>query len=471
VSENLFVVGPKKGFVIEADAFHYKIKELDNDIIVMSNYPKELWKNQVHKCLPIAPSFDTTKEKYVRKGRVIRLSSLYGIKIVDIGENWVIARQVPFLRINYGKIMIAGKPTQINLGERKTIGDFSVELLDINKNKAKIKLCYKFKAWEDKMMEHIQQKYGSITVRDMINWSRLHKDDLDGLRPMCEDSYKYEAVAIYKIPRENYQIFSEGWFSPNHACSSIYVPFHISNTDIYDPYEKGEAAQLSLELLTLYGHNNLSNSFEKTEEVFLNEMNVVYDIANTFSSKQDVNLLSDFLTSVDLGMQRQAYLTEEIWLEIGKNTDQKYKQDLVDIIDKIWEKNYIISLDNIRNILVNNTRIINRCPVVKDKIEDIALDICGTKIDLADSIGIKTFQLKERYIVGKNFIKQGDYKNGLNILEKIYKDCDMLINGETPIEISTKKSEKGIDFSLYFLIVFLFLVLLILFLKMRSDLD
>jgi|GEM_PF-471372 len=470
VSENLFIVGPKKAFLVEADAFHYKIKEIE-DVLVMSNYPKMLWKTQVHKCLPIASSFDTIRERYVRKGTALRLNSLYGIRIVDIGENWVIARQVPFLKINYGKILIAGKPTQINLGERKTIGDFSVELLDIDKNKAKIKLCYKFKAWEDKMMEYIQQRYGSITVRDMINWSRLHREDLDGLRPMCEDSYKYEAVAIYKIPENNYEIMSEGWFSPNHACSSIYVPFHISNTDIYEPYENGEAAELSIELLSLYGHDELSNSFTKIEEVFFYEMSVVDDISRKLISERREDQTSDFLTLIDVGMQKQAWLTEEMWLDISKISNREDKQEIIKIVDSIWEKNYTFSLKNIRNVLVNYTKKLDKSTSITDRIEDIAITICSTRIDAAYTIGRQNSEIRESYEIGKKLVKQGDYKNGFYILEKAYKDCDMLINGETPIEPAIKKSEKKFDDLFYFSIALIFLIIILLFLKMRPELD
>ena len=48
VSENLFIVGPEKAFVIEADAFRYNVKEI-KDFIAMSNYPKELWRNQTRQ--------------------------------------------------------------------------------------------------------------------------------------------------------------------------------------------------------------------------------------------------------------------------------------------------------------------------------------------------------------------------------------------------------------------------------------
>jgi len=39
VSENLFLVGPQRAVVIEADAIHHSIKDIP-DVLVMSNYPK-----------------------------------------------------------------------------------------------------------------------------------------------------------------------------------------------------------------------------------------------------------------------------------------------------------------------------------------------------------------------------------------------------------------------------------------------
>ena len=124
VSENLFVVGPNKGIVIEADAFRYKIKEIENGIVVMSNYPKELWKSQIRKKLPIARSFETVVEKYVRNRGVIRLKSLYGIRVVGIGEDSIKVKPVSiFHALKTGNLGIV---TKIGLGERKTIGYYSV---------------------------------------------------------------------------------------------------------------------------------------------------------------------------------------------------------------------------------------------------------------------------------------------------------------------------------------------------------
>ena len=74
VSETLFVVGPKKAYAIEADAWRYNIQEI-TDLHVISNYPNALWKTQWHKTRPIAQTFDTVKQQLVRRGQTIRLRS------------------------------------------------------------------------------------------------------------------------------------------------------------------------------------------------------------------------------------------------------------------------------------------------------------------------------------------------------------------------------------------------------------
>ena len=464
VSENLFVVGPKKGYVIEADAFRYKTREIVDGIEVMSNYPKDLWKTQREKKFPISKTFDTVIEKEVGNKGIIRLNSLYGVRIVEIGENYIYVVPISFYYIL--KTKSSGVITKINLGERGTVGYFSVELLDINGNKAKVRVCNIFKAWEEKILKNIQSKYGSITVKDMINWSRLHDDDLDGLRPICEDFYEYESVAIYKIPKEDYEIMSIGWFSPNHACSSIYVPFHICDKDIYDPYETGEAAELSLNLLKEYRHGILNSSFAIVEEVFLNEVN----IAEQISKEQIKNhlLISDFLTVIDMGMQRQALLTEQIWMEIKKITDQEKKWLVTNNIDKIWDKNYSNSLKNMKNSVIDLKELSNT-DSIKNKIFEIALDICKSRIDAAVAIGKQTQTVEEEYKESGKFIEQGDYEQGFDSLQKVFAHSDMLIKGQTFQDIKNieTKKDNGVDIFLYFIIILFIIVLLIFILRLR----
>ncbi|RLF31995.1 MAG: hypothetical protein DRM98_04635, partial [Thermoplasmata archaeon] len=158
VSENLFVVGPNKGYVVEGDAFRYNVKEIKNGVVVMSNYPKKLWRTQVFKKLPISWSFDTVVEKNVRKHSIVRLNSLYGVKILDIKENSVYVKPVQLLHVlrtnNIGIIY------KIPIGERRTVGFFSVKVLEINGKQAKIRVTNMYKAWEEKMLEYIQPCYG-----------------------------------------------------------------------------------------------------------------------------------------------------------------------------------------------------------------------------------------------------------------------------------------------------------------------
>ena len=467
VSENLFVVGPEKGFVIEADVYNYKVKEINDGAIAMSNYPKELWRTQVRKKLPIASSFDITKEQYVRKGRTLRLNSLYGVRIKDVGENQIVAQQVPFFKIVNKKIIIMGTPVTIKLGERETVGDFSVELLDIDGKKAKIKMCNKYKAWEDIMMGYIQSRYGSIDVSDIIYWSRLHGEDVDGLISMCGNA-PYESAAIYKIPKDNYGIMGSGWFAANRPCSSIYVPFHISNTDIYDPYETGEASAVSLELLEAYGHDVLNDYFGRAETVFLYENEASEDIATgVIEDNMDV---SNFLTIVDTNMQKQALLTEELWLEASKISDNKLKQNIIDYIEDIWYENYTLSMNRMK-IILPNIKKISGSDFFVDRIEDIALNICKLKIDASNSIGKQSPTAEVEYLFGRELIKQGEYEFGFAFIEKAFKESDMLMKGEPLPELDLTKTVKNIEIFLllYVLIILLIVVFLVLLLKKKRN--
>ena len=463
VSENLFVVGPKKGFVIEADAFRYNVKEID-DFIVMSNYPKELWKTQRYKKFPIASSFDIEKEKYVRKLRTIRLNSLYGVKIMNIGEDWIVARQlIPLLRFYTNKISFMGNSVKIQLGERKTVGDYSVRLLDIDGNKAKVSVSYVFKAWEDKMSHFIESKYGYITIKDMINWSRLHGDDLEGLRPMCEDFFQYESAMIYKIPEENYEIMSSGWFSANHACSSIYVPIHIVNTDIYEAYKTENAAELSLELLDIYQHDTLTPYFKKVEEVFLNETEEHEKITNKLI-ENDFDV-SEFLTILDTSIQEQAWLTEQIWLEVGKNYNSD--PEIIEIIGNIWEKNYTVSL-YLMELAVDKLKNISELKIL-NKIINLALNVCKSRIDAVNVFEKNISKIYDGYENGKNLIEQGKYNSGFQLIKNVFHISDMMLKDRAPLDYEhmNKNKERVIvsEINIIVLIVFFAGIFLIIFIK------
>ncbi len=345
VSENLFVVSPQNAVIIEADAVHHTTTPI-HGILVMSNYPKDLWSTQLFKSLPLASSFDSEKETWVRQGSIIHLGSLCGVKIIQIGNNSLTAQAFPpFAFHPYGQ----DKESTISLGKRGTVGPYSVCLLDIEENKAQVSVRILVNAWEYALLGHIQPALGQITVKTMMNLSRLHTADLDSLRPLCEDAYPYEAVLISQLPKEHANVLSCGWFSANHACSSIYVPVHICDTDIYDPYETGEAAALSLELLQRYGHGTLTKPFQNVEQVLIVETEAAETIAKELV-EQHIDV-SAFLTAVDTGIQQQAFLTEQLWLNLTKISGEKYYTAIRTIIEHLWVKNYSVSLEQMEQAI------------------------------------------------------------------------------------------------------------------------
>ncbi len=338
VSENLFVVGPQRAVVIEADAKHYAITDV-SDVHVMSNYAKELWRTQLLRSLPIASSFDTQKESWVRRGTLVRLGSLCGLRIIEADSSSLTAQVFPAVLFNQSGL---DRKVTVSLGQRGTVGPYSLRLLEIDGKKARISLSTGVYAWEQEMQNHIKPSIGAITIKDMIGWSRLHPTDLDGLRPMCEDQVMYEAVMIFKVPTEYSNLLSSGWFAANHACSSIYVPIHICDDDFYDPYETGEAATLSLALLQRYGHGNLTALCQSIEDVFLFE-NEVNEYLAYLMILSGMNITS-FLTELDTNIQEQAFLTEQLWLYAPNATQG--------LIESLWSENYDVTFKRMQHAAV-----------------------------------------------------------------------------------------------------------------------
>jgi len=456
VSENLFVVGPNKGFVVEGDAFHYKVEEIENGVSVRHNYPKLLWKTQRLKLLPISRTFDKTVEKTVRKNGAIRLGSIYGIRVVEIGEDYVCVRPIGLHALKTKNI---GVITRIQLDERQSVGKFSVKLLEINDNKAKLSVCNIYKAWENEIMKHIQAEYGNIDVSDMIKWSRYTNEDLDGLRGMSQKNREFEAVAIYKIPKQNYEQMSMGWFSANNALSSIYVPFHISNTDIFDPYENGQAAQLSIDLLNTY--DNLTEPFSNVEEVFLYEIESMEKII--LDENQDT---SEFLTTIDMGMQRQAYYTQDLWMEIK---DICNEQEMKYFFTNMWNSNYSTTMKNMKNIMIFLDET-TKANYFIEKIQNILFDICKTRIDAAKIIDKQSLDAENEYSKGKELIEEGKLETGFGYIKKAYYESTMLMNGKTfnyPKDEAKKDENKPYLFVSIILILIVILLLTLALIKKR----
>lgn len=338
VSENLFVVGPQRSVIIEADAVRYFTRNI-TALLARSNYPVDLWRTQLLNTLPVAPSYDTVKETWARAGTTVHLQSLCGVRVMAVGNTTVTVRAVPsWVYKPYGLDSLVN----LSLGQRATVGSYSVRLLDLQEERAKLSVCTEVYSWEQELLSHIQPRSGNITVDDMMEFSRFHAEDLDGHRPMCEDRFSYEAALVCKIPNQYPTLLSSGWFAANHACSSIYVPVHICDTDIYEPYQTGEAAALCLELLHQQGHGTLTPFCEAVENVFLFE-NEVNELLARIMIENGIDI-SPFLTAMDTGMQEQAYLTELLWLNASNATQH--------LIQTIWMDNYTTSFQQMTHAII-----------------------------------------------------------------------------------------------------------------------
>ncbi len=415
VSENLFIVGPDKGYVIEADAVRYNIKEISNGYDVISNYPRELWKTQFIKNLPISSLFETENEKIVCKGNTIKLNSILGIRIIDIGENWITAVQIPFftfMTYDNGKPVLQTNPIQIMLGERETVGDYSVSLLDIQDSKAKVHIETVQHAWQNQMENIIDQKYGTITLLDMMNWSRLNESRLDGLRPMCEPKFEYEGSTIYKIPKQYSSMLSNGWFAANHAHSSIFVPFHICNTDILDPYETGEVAYLCSQLSQTY-IDSLLPPIQGIETVFLHETQLIENWAiNYLDEGKDV---STVLTISDTSMQKQAWQMLQIFKEIQTCTDESKQKIFLSMLEGIYNENYSDTLKHIKNALLSIKT--DQCwDSSRDLLELVMKDICHFPILICQATNKPYEDVEELYKQGEIYLSMDQYDNAYHAL-------------------------------------------------------
>jgi hypothetical protein len=243
----------------------------------------------------------------------------------------------------------------------------------------------------------------------MIAWSRLHAGDLDGLRPLCEDAYPYEAAMISKVPVDHADVLGGGWFSANHACSSIYVPFHICDDDIYGPYQTGDAAQFSLDLLKKYGHATLAPSCQSVEAVFLAETNISEAVAHVLIHN-NINITA-FMTNIDQGMQEQAYLTEQLWLTLPNATQ--------DVVRTMWKTNYSTSLDQMET-MAEHLQANGGAPSEVRTIEAIALSICKTRIILANAFGVPNADQQQECAAAEHEFSEGNVVIGFALLQHIF---------------------------------------------------
>jgi hypothetical protein len=285
-------------------------------------------------------------------------------------------------------------------------------------------------------------EYRPMTVRDMMNLSRLHSRDLGGLRGMCEGGY--EAGVICKIYRE-YPSISALWFAPN-PCSSIYIPAHVCAVSIYHPYESGEAHQIASKLLKIYGHGNLTATFNGAEGVILKENEKMEKVAIKLIEMGEN--YSEILTLSDEAMQLHGFSTQLIWLDMA-NISNLITEDvrgefdsLATAIGNAWIGNYSLSFEGINEAISaimefeknignepNSTRIEENLTHIINKFVNIASNASLTKIVEGEKIlGEEALiPAREEYEEGMRLIKEGNYEEGINRLKSAFDYADDLI--------------------------------------------
>jgi len=438
VSENLFVVGPKKAYVIEADAVRYDVKKVD-DIWVMSNYPNELWKYRILKRLFVANSFDAVKEKEVRKGGVVHLGALLGVKVVDIKEGVVTVRLFPF-----------GKTMSVKAGEGAFVDPFWVEVVECNNGRAKIRVMYKFNAWEQEMKQRVMERYGQITVQDMMNWSRLHSGDLYGLRGMCERENK--AAAICKIPYDYPEVLSCMWFAPDQ-CSGVFIPVHICCNSIYNAYLDGSAAELSKNILHAYGHGGVTPYLKNAEKVFIREVNRAEETARSLLNKG--KNVSAFMTNIDFELQKQAYITQQ--LLFLANRDEKTSG----LLKTLWNSSYSSSILNMEAVLSEC-----RDNTVRNLVANLVVSIANVRWNELNASSKVDEKISELHREGMELMSEGKYKMGCDVIQIFLGMSEKSIEGTKNNEIS-KGGERGFPHYIALLVIIILGVMASVFLIKR----
>ena len=410
VGENLFVVGPSKAYVAEGDAFHFVVREI-NGIEAMSNYPKMLWKSRL-SYRAISSSFDRVFEGYVKKWQVVRLGGIDGIRIIKIGSHWISVRSIPF-----------GEKIKIEEGQGAKVGNFWVELNEVDEKRAKIKVCYEYYEWEKEIEARLNE---SVSVEDLMNISRLTSNDLNGLRGMAEGNEK--ATMIFKIPLQRYEELTMGWFAPD-AIASIFIPVHICDYEIYDAYENGDAAQLSLNLI----HKFASIDFHRIEKMFINENDAIEKIAINGKA-------GEILTISDESMQAQAILVEKHVLNM--------KEDRIKKFISLWEGSYYDTISKMER------NIDDFSSSDKKVILNIALKMCEARVKIEKIANGKDYTMQ--YEKAKKLSQEGKYRQSLEIIKGIFSETDESLFGIKHVE----RGENHITIIAILIVLLLFMAML-----------
>ncbi|MCK4614516.1 MAG: hypothetical protein KAU14_06920, partial [Thermoplasmata archaeon] len=473
--EALYVVGPEHAYVIEANANDAAVEEID-DIYVRTNYAVQLWESAAPERYLYAPHFETRFDGWAAQGEVVKLGvdCAYGILIEDVGSD----------RVRIRAVHEDHESIDLNVGEVKTLSGFRVGLKEIDHHlipQAHITLCYHYLEWKERMEDIVMGEHGNITERHLMNWSRLQRDDLGGLRPMCEaSSHNHEAVAIYKIPDAYPGTMSSFWFT-SYSRSSIYVPVHLCVRDIHEPYRTGEACRLSKSVFELRGNDGDTIPFEMAESVFIDENNYIEAMAFELLKKEQPEMVPALLTSSDMMMQGHALLTLELHLRLGE-IEEDGNGSLGNAIERIWRNDYIQSFEGLKEALSfivqysDTTGEGSASQEVLTNMTELLIAIADTAAEHAiqeaecipggDREGVK--EALKQYNKGKKNVEDGHFIEGMKKFEKSFRIARCVLNHEDYSHF-IEESDDMSDVALYTILACVILLGVVMaYLKKRS---
>jgi hypothetical protein len=167
-------------------------------------------------------------------------------------------------------------------------------------------------------------------------------------------------------------------------------------------------------------------------------------------------------------MQKQAYLTQQIWMETSTISNTEDKQTILDLIGGIWKSNYSISIITMKDS-INNLENISNTGYILDKICEIALEICKSRIITVNITGKDCKNLQFEYKTGENLIKKDEHNLGFEHLKKVFTDYEYLIKGQIIQSQNELEKNSNLENILYFLVMILILLVIFLFLKLKSS--
>jgi hypothetical protein len=116
------------------------------------------------------------------------------------------------------------------------------------------------------------------------------------------------------------------------------------------------------------------------------------------------------LTVIDYEMQKQAYMTQLMYLNISKNNDS----ELFSIISTLWDGNYHKSLFQMKNcvdVLTNS-----KSTFYLDTISDLSKSIVSTKKTLCDLLGYQNDFVEMLYSQAIDYFDHDDFEKGFDYL-------------------------------------------------------